>query len=157
VIFMLGVTGYCIYRIPKQSGRDQGFILAIFAGICFLLALPLGAVMAPQMAAWRTPVLGGFWFVAKVMAYVYVFLWIRFTFPRYRFDQLMRLGWHYLIPLSIVNVMAVATMLVLYRQAGWNKYVAFGVTVLATLLAALWLVRTGERREQEAARGEAAG
>ena len=42
VIFMLGVTGYCVYRIPKQSGGDQGFIMAIFAGICFLLALPLG-------------------------------------------------------------------------------------------------------------------
>jgi NADH-quinone oxidoreductase subunit H len=155
VIFMLGVTGYCVYRIPKQTGRDQGFILAIFAGICLLLALPLGAVLAPPLAALRTPVLGAFWFIAKVMAYIYVFLWIRFTFPRYRFDQLMRLGWHYLIPLSIVNVMAVATMLVLYRDAGWNRYVAFGVTVAATVLAALWLVRAGERREHEAARSEA--
>jgi len=158
VIFMLGVTGYCMYRIPKQTGRDQSFILAIFAGICFVLAVPLGAVLAPPLAAFRTPVLGGFWFVAKVMAYVYVFLWIRFTFPRYRFDQLMRLGWHYLIPLSIVNVMAVATMLVLYRQAGWNKFAAFGVTLVATILAALWLVRAGEQRARQAAReSEAAG
>ena len=156
VIFMLGVTGYCVYRIPKQTGGDQSFIMAIFAGICFLLALTLGAVMAPQLAAYRTPVLGGFWFIAKVMAYIYVFLWIRFTFPRYRFDQLMRLGWHYLIPLSIVNVMAVATALVLYRQAGWNGFAAFGVTFVATILAAMWLVRAGERRERETA-SEAAG
>ena len=89
------------------------------------------------------------------MAYVYVFLWVRFTFPRYRFDQLMQLGWHYLIPLSIVNVMGVATAIVLHRSAGWNPFVCIGATLLATLLAALWLVRAGERREQAALKSAA--
>jgi len=157
---MLGVTGYCAYRIPKQVAGDQSFIMAIFTGICLLLTLPLAAVMAPQLAAYRTAVLGAFWFIAKVMGYIYVFLWIRFTFPRYRFDQLMQLGWHYLIPLSIVNVMAVATALVLHRQAGWNPVLSFAVTLAATLLVAIWLVRAGERRERENARereSEAAG
>src|SRR5208282_5896766 len=152
---MLGVTGYCVYRIPKQTGGDQKFILLIFAGICFGIAAALGAVLAPALAQFKGQVLGAFWFIAKVMTYVYVFLWVRFTFPRYRFDQLMRLGWHYLIPLSIVNVMGVATGLVLYRQAGWNPVVAMVTTLVATLLVAIWLVRAGERRDQEAARSAA--
>ncbi len=152
---ILGVTGYCIYRIPKQTGWDQKFIMAIFAGICFLIAVPLAAVLAPPLAAWKPQVHGAFWFIAKVMSYVYVFLWVRFTFPRYRFDQLMQVGWHYLIPLSIVNVMGVATAIVLHREAGWNPAICIGVTLVATLLAALWLVRAGERREQAAARSTA--
>jgi len=156
-LIMLGVTGYCVYRIPKQTGWDQKFIMAIFAGICFAITVPLAAVLAPALAnsSWKLGVHGAFWFIAKVMAYVYVFLWVRFTFPRYRFDQLMQLGWHYLIPLSIVNVMGVATAIVLHREAGWNPVVSIGVTLVATLLAALWLVRAGERREQAAARSVA--
>ena len=154
---MLGVTGYCLYRIPKQTGWDQKFIMAIFAGICFLVAVPLAVVLAPPLVAWKTPVHGAFWFIAKVIGYVYVFLWVRFTFPRYRFDQLMRVGWFYLIPLSIVNVMGVATAIVLHREAGWNKYACIGVTLAVTLLTALWLVRAGERREQAAVRSAAAG
>jgi len=154
-LFMLGVTGYCVYRIPKQTGKDQGFILAIFAGSCFAIAAALGAVFAPPLAFLKVPVLGAFWFIAKVMGYVYLFLWVRFTFPRYRFDQLMKLGWHYLIPLSIVNVMGVATALVLHRQAGWSSWVAFPVLLVVTIVLAIWLVRAGERRDQEAARSAA--
>ena len=156
-LVMLGVTGYCFYRIPKQTGWDQKFIMAIFAGICFLITLPLAAALAPvpALAGMKAGVHGAFWFIAKVMGYVYIFLWIRFTFPRYRFDQLMQLGWHYLIPLSIVNVMGVATAMVLHRERGWNPVVCIVATLVATLVAALWLVRAGEKREQAALRSAA--
>ena len=56
--------------------------------------------------------------MAKVIAYLYVFLWFRFTFPRYRFDQLMRLGWRFLIPLALVNVIGVGVAIVL-AAANW--------------------------------------
>ena len=56
--------------------------------------------------------------------YIYLFMWLRFTFPRYRFDQLMRLGWQFLIPLSIVNVMGIGVAMVLHRQWGWNRWLA---------------------------------
>jgi len=47
---------------------------------------------------------GWIWFLLKVFFFLYVFLWIRATLPRYRYDQLMRLGWKVLIPLAIANV-----------------------------------------------------
>jgi len=152
---MLGVTGYCFYRIPRKTGWDQKFIMIIFAGICLVITLPLAAVLAPPLAGLKAGVHGAFWFIAKVLAYVYVFLWVRFTFPRYRFDQLMRVGWHYLIPLSIVNVMGVATAIVLHREAGWNPVASIVATLVVTLLAGLWLVRAGERREQAALKSAA--
>jgi NADH-quinone oxidoreductase subunit H len=48
------------------------------------------------------------WFLAKTFVFLYIFLWIRATFPRYRYDQLMRLGWKVLIPLAIANVVLTA-------------------------------------------------
>ena len=65
------------------------------------------------------------WFVLKVSAFLFVYMWYRGTFPRYRFDQLMALGWKWLIPLSIVNVLLVAF------AALWS---VSGLKVLAVLL-----------------------
>jgi NADH-quinone oxidoreductase subunit H len=47
---------------------------------------------------------GWIWFLLKTFAFLYVFIWIRATLPRYRYDQLMRLGWKVLIPLAIANL-----------------------------------------------------
>jgi NADH-quinone oxidoreductase subunit H len=53
------------------------------------------------------------WFLAKTFVFLYVFIWIRATFPRYRYDQLMRLGWKVLIPIAIANLVVTATAKVL--------------------------------------------
>ena len=53
------------------------------------------------------------WFLAKTFVFLYVFLWIRATLPRYRYDQLMRLGWKVLIPIAIANLVVTATAKVL--------------------------------------------
>lgn len=53
------------------------------------------------------------WFLTKTFVFLYVFLWIRATFPRYRYDQLMRLGWKVLIPIAIANLVVTATAKVL--------------------------------------------
>jgi len=47
-------------------------------------------------------------FLAKVFAWVFVFIWVRWTLPRFRYDQLMALGWKVLLPLSVLNLLAVA-------------------------------------------------
>jgi NADH-quinone oxidoreductase subunit H len=140
----LGIGGYCFLRIPKQPTQPQKAILALFGALCFGIAAVLAAPVV-FFEAWKEPVLGAFWFLAKVVLYLYGFLWYRFTFPRYRFDQLMRLGWHFLIPVAIVNVMGVGLALVL-KQAGWPLWQSLSLTTAATLLIAAWLARAGERR-----------
>jgi NADH-quinone oxidoreductase subunit H len=56
---------------------------------------------------------GWMWFVAKTFVFLNVFIWIRATLPRYRYDQLMRLGWKVLIPLGIANLVVTAVLKVL--------------------------------------------
>ena len=56
---------------------------------------------------------GWIWFLLKTFVFIYVFIWIRATLPRYRYDQLMRLGWKVLIPLGIANLVVTAILKVL--------------------------------------------
>src|SRR6202008_3800016 len=93
--------------------------------------------------------LGAYWFLLKVGLYIYVFMWLRFTVPRYRFDQLMRLGWHFLIPLCILNVMGIGMARALDGEWGWGHLPAFGLTTLVTLAIAGWLGWAGEKKDQE--------
>jgi NADH-quinone oxidoreductase subunit H len=56
---------------------------------------------------------GWLWFILKTFLFIYVFMWIRATLPRYRYDQLMRLGWKVLIPLGIANLVVTAVLKVM--------------------------------------------
>jgi NADH-quinone oxidoreductase subunit H len=53
------------------------------------------------------------WFLIKSFVFLYIFIWVRATLPRYRYDQLMRLGWKVLIPLAIVNLVVTGIVKVL--------------------------------------------
>jgi NADH-quinone oxidoreductase subunit H len=52
------------------------------------------------------------WFIGKICAFLFLFLWIRATLPRYRYDQLMRLGWKVFLPLSLLGVVIISTCVV---------------------------------------------
>ena len=56
---------------------------------------------------------GWIWFFAKMFVFLYIFIWIRATLPRYRYDQLMRLGWKVLIPIAIANIVVTGVFKVL--------------------------------------------
>ncbi len=56
-----------------------------------------------------------FWFYGKVLGFIFVYIWFRGTFPRYRFDQLMQIGWKWLLPLSLANVVLVALGVLLLK------------------------------------------
>jgi NADH-quinone oxidoreductase subunit H len=59
---------------------------------------------------------GPIWFVAKILLCMFVFMWVRATFPRFRYDQLMRLGWKVFLPLSLAWLVLTAGVLVTF---GW--------------------------------------
>ena len=73
-----------------------------------VLLVALGAIMAIPMV--NAAVIGLFWFLVKVSVIIYVMIWFRGTFPRYRYDQLMNIGWKVAIPLGMVCVMVNAIL-----------------------------------------------
>lgn len=85
-----------VIRMPKHPFfRVQTIGLAGFGALLGLIGL---ALFAPPV---RNRIQDIFWFSAKVAAFMYLYIWYRGTFPRYRFDQLMKVGWKVLLPLGI--------------------------------------------------------
>src|SRR6516162_8464044 len=83
-------------RMPKiVQMRAQALGLGAFGALLALLGLVLLA------SGVRQRVQDIFWFVAKVACFMYLYIWYRGTFPRYRFDQLMRVGWKVLLPIGL--------------------------------------------------------
>jgi NADH-quinone oxidoreductase subunit H len=76
----------------------------------------LGGWLAPFGIAPFTWIPGPIWFILKVGFCLFVFLWVRATFPRYRYDQLMRLGWKVFLPLSLLWLTLTAGALMVF---GW--------------------------------------
>jgi NADH-quinone oxidoreductase subunit H len=150
---MVFVGAYCFYRAPKQPVKVQQMFMVVLGLGMFLvgaiLAAPLIGRVNDLLPGLKPGLHGAFWFLLKVGLYIYLFMWLRFTFPRYRFDQLMRLGWQFLIPLSIVNVMGIGVALVLHRQWGWSHWTAFPLTTILTLAVAGWLGWAGEKKEKD--------
>ncbi|QDQ43141.1 NADH dehydrogenase [Methylacidiphilum kamchatkense Kam1] len=54
-------------------------------------------------------------FLLKILVFLFLFIWIRWTLPRFRYDQLMNLGWKIFLPLSMVNIGCVAVLLALFK------------------------------------------
>ena len=52
-----------------------------------------------------------FWFVAKIFAFLFLYIWVRSTLPRFRYDQLMSFGWTFLMPVAILNILATSLVL----------------------------------------------
>jgi NADH-quinone oxidoreductase subunit H len=58
-------------------------------------------------------------FFAKISCFIFLFMWVRWTIPRFRYDQLMNLGWKILLPLALLN-MLVTGALILLKQNHWH-------------------------------------
>ena len=96
------------------------FFLGEYANMILMSALTtilfLGGWLAPFNIEPFTWIPGPIWFIAKICLCLFVFLWVRATFPRYRYDQLMRLGWKVFLPLSLVWLVITAGALMAF---GW--------------------------------------
>jgi NADH-quinone oxidoreductase subunit H len=121
---------------PQTSGMD--WTLYIPAGVLALSGFaliidgvrhpPLGRIVLPLLGAAllalsflcsRTGVIddvqGPFWFLAKVLFVLFVYVWVRWTLPRFRYDQLMRFGWKVLFPLALLNVVLTSLAVVMRK------------------------------------------
>jgi len=99
------------FQTEYGGTRFASFLLAeylemfVVSGIA--AAFFLGGWMGPG-PGWLDPI----WMLAKIMALIFVFIWVRATLPRLRYDQLMNLGWKVLLPLATLNVVVTAVLVV---------------------------------------------
>ena len=136
-ISMVGETNRAPFDLAEAEGELVGgfhteysslkfalFFLAEYVNIVGVSALAttlfLGGYHAPPGLGFTEAWLGGWftaiWFFAKVAAFFFLFVWLRGTLPRMRYDQFMQFGWKVLIPVSLVWILIVATLRLLSQQ-----------------------------------------
>jgi NADH-quinone oxidoreductase subunit H len=109
----------------EYSGfRFSLFFLAEYANMLTVAAMAVtlfwGGWMRPfpnvAALAFLDAIPGVLWFIAKVIVFLYFYLWFRASWPRYRYDQLMKIGWQYLLPISMANVIVTAVLVLLLKR-----------------------------------------
>jgi NADH-quinone oxidoreductase subunit H len=110
------------FHVEYSGAAFAVFFLAEYANMILISGLTAILFAGGWLSPFEgLPILGDtflaegsiFWFLAKTVVFMFMFLWYRATFPRYRYDQIMRLGWKVLIPITLVWVMLAALMTVL--------------------------------------------
>ncbi len=82
----------------------------MFISAAMIVVLFLGGWLSPFGITDGIPFMGLFWFALKVSFVIFLFMWFRWTFPRLRIDQLLKLEWKYLLPVSMVNIVLMALL-----------------------------------------------
>ncbi len=99
------------YNVEYSAMAFALFFLGEYANMILMSAMTtilfLGGWLPPFNVAPFTWIPGPIWFAAKIAFCLFIFLWVRATFPRYRYDQLMRLGWKVFLPISLAAVVIV--------------------------------------------------
>ncbi len=169
-IAMVGETNRAPFDLPEAEGELVGgfhteytslkfalFFLAEYINMVTVSALMttlfLGGWRAPwPISLWSAANTGWWpvlWFFGKLFAVLFVFIWLRGTLPRLRYDQFMKLGWKLLIPANLLWIMAEASIKVLDR-----KQLIYGIVIVAIVVIAGSFVYDSadqkKRREREA-------
>ncbi|MCZ3388446.1 MAG: NADH-quinone oxidoreductase subunit NuoH [Actinomycetia bacterium] len=159
LVSMVGETNRAPFDLPEAEGELVGgfhteysslkfalFFLAEYINMFTVAALattlflggwqapwPLGGAIWPGANDGWWPVL---WFVAKLWIFMFVFIWLRGTLPRMRYDQFMKLGWKVLIPLSLLWIVVVATVRAISNEATFDRQdiLVWGGATLVVLL-----------------------
>lgn len=162
VTSMVGETNRAPFDLPEAEGELVGgfhteysslrfamFMLAEYVNMVTVSALAATMFLGGWRAPWPLNMWDGansgwwplLWFTIKVWGFLFVFMWLRATLPRLRYDQFMNLGWKVLIPVALAWVMVVATVRALRNEgyeARWIVLVVGGVIVALALLAVLY-------------------
>ena len=112
------------YHTEYSSMKFAMFFMAEYANMitvgCVATLMFFGGASSPIPASWLPPgplvvqiVAPIFWFVFKVFCFLFLYIWIRGTLPRFRYDQLMNFGWKFLLPLAVVNIIGTSLWLAL--------------------------------------------
>ncbi len=113
------------YNVEYSGMTFALFFLGEYANMILMSAMTsilfLGGWLPPLLIAPFTWLPGPVWFALKIALCLFVFLWVRATFPRYRYDQLMRLGWKVFLPFSLFWLVVTAGVLVAF---GWAPRLA---------------------------------
>ena len=176
-ISMVGETNRAPFDLAEAEGELVGgfhteysslkfalFFLAEYVNIVAVSALAttlfLGGYHALPGLGFTESWLGGWftviWFLAKVVFFFFIFVWLRGTLPRLRYDQFMKFGWKVLIPFSLLWILIVATLRVLSQQGAPRAVLigfSFGI-VLLVLAGSSLFESSKKRREREDAIGE---
>jgi NADH-quinone oxidoreductase subunit H len=161
LIFLLGSTAE-LDRSPADIAEAESEIIAgyhiEYSGMKFGLFYAVELVNAMAVSAIVAALfLGGWWtfglerivpgwllFIAKIYAVYSILIWFRGTLPRFRLDQLMALAWKYLLPLSLVNVLAVALEVLLWEEYGLSAGLVLPIYALVNIaLAGVLIVGWG--------------
>ncbi len=174
-ISMVGETNRAPFDLPEAEGELVGGFHTEYSGMRFAMffmaeyinmstvsalaaTLFLGGYKAPLpfnlVPALNNPWLGPIWLLAKVVALIFVFVWLRGSLPRLRYDQFMRLGWKFLIPISLIWIVLVAVLRAGMRQGWFTGPVMIAIAVVF-LIAVVLTFFVGGTDEPEPAKRRA--
>ena len=104
IVLLAGSGLMCIPLVKKLPYPPHRIFMAVLAGILVVSGLIFAI---PQI---NTSIIAFFWFVLKVSVVIYTLIWVRGTFPRFRYDQLMNIGWKIMIPVALASILINAVL-----------------------------------------------
>jgi NADH-quinone oxidoreductase subunit H len=174
VISMIGETNRAPFDLPEAEGELVGGFHTEYSSLKFALFFLAEYInMATVSALATTLFLGGWhapfwidhvwaganegyvpviWFFGKVLFFIFIFIWLRGSLPRLRYDQFMAFGWKRLIPIALIWIVAVATIRAVSLDGGVDrKYFLIGIGVLAAFFLVLFFVGDSSDQVEETA------
>lgn len=98
------------FHVEYSSMKFAMYFMAEYANMITVSAMATTLFLGGWRGPWLPPVV---WFLVKLYLFIFLFIWLRGTLPRFRYDQLMRFGWKVLLPIALANVMLTATFVAL--------------------------------------------
>jgi NADH-quinone oxidoreductase subunit H len=103
------------YHTEYSSMRFAMFFMAEYINMVTVSAVTVNLFLGGWHGPFISPAYGWLWFLLKLAVLLFVYLWLRWTLPRVRYDQLMTLGWKVMLPLATVNLLVVAAGVIYFE------------------------------------------